>query len=79
MKGINIMKPTILNAVSPQYIVDDKGKRTGVVLDVKTFTSMIEELEDLRDIVEAEKILEKGENEEGPTIDEIEKSLDKED
>ena len=74
-----IMKPTVLSTIKPQYIVDSKGKRIGVVLDVKTFTSMVEELEDLYDIMEAEKILAKGEEEEGRTIEEIEKSLHKKD
>ena len=73
------MKTSILAKITPQYIVDDKGKKTGVVLDVKTFASMIEELEDLRDIIEAEKILAKGKKEEGSTIDEIEGSLHKKD
>lgn len=41
--------------------------------------AMVEELEDLYDIVQAEKILAKGEEEEGHTIEEIEKSLNKED
>jgi len=73
------MKPSILNTIKPQYIVDSKGKKTAVVLDVKTFTSMVEELEDLYDVIEAEKILAKGEEEEGRTIEEIEKSLHKKD
>ena len=71
------MKTSVLATIVPQYIVDSKGKKTGVVLDVKTFRSMVEELEDLHDVIEAEKILAKGEEEEGRTIDEIEKSLHK--
>jgi len=71
------MKPSILEKIEPQYIIDDKGKKTGVVLDVATFTSMVDELEDLYDIVHAEKIIEKGNGEKGQTIDEIEKSLNK--
>ena len=73
------MKPSVLNTIKPQYIVDSKGKRTGVLLDVKTFTLMLEELEDLYDIMQAEKILSKGEEEEGRTLEEIEKSLHKKD
>jgi len=73
------MKPSVLSTIKPQYIVDSKGKKTGVVLDVKAFTSMVEELEDLYDIVQAEKILAKGEEEEGRSIDEIEKSLHEKD
>ncbi len=71
------MKPSVLNKITPQYIVDNTGKKTSVILDLKTFASMIEELEDLHDIMEAEKILGKGTEEEGSTIDEIEKSLHK--
>jgi len=73
------MKPSVLNTIKPQYIVDSKGKKTAVVLDVKTFTSMVEELEDFYDVMEAEKILAKGEEEEGRTIEEIEKPLHKKD
>ena len=73
------MKPSVLSTIKPQYIVDSKGKKTGVVLDVKTFASMVEEIEDLYDIVQAEKILEKGESEEGRTIGEIEQGLHKKD
>ena len=69
------MKTSVLATIAPQYIVDSKGKKTSVVLDLKTFTSIVEELEDLYDIMQAEKILAKGEEEEGRTIDEIEKSL----
>ena len=54
------MKPSVLSTISPQYIVDSKGNKTSVVLDVKTYTSMIEELEDLYDIMQAEEILAKG-------------------
>ena len=78
MKGIT-MKPSVLSKIKPQYIVDGRGKKTGVVLDVKAFTLMVEELEDLYDIVQAERILAKGEEEEGRSIEEIEKSLHKKD
>jgi len=73
------MKPSVLETISPQYIVDSKGNKTSVILDVKTFTSMVEELEDLYDTVQAEKILAKGEEEEGRTIEEIEESVRKKD
>ena len=73
------MKTSVLDTIAPQYIIDSKGKKTSVVLDLKTFMAMVEELEDLYDIVQAEKILAKGEEEEGHTIEEIEKSLNKED
>jgi len=71
------MKTSVLATITPQYIVDNKGKKTSVILDLKTFTSMVDELEDLYDILQAEKILAKGQEEEGSTIEEIEKSLNK--
>lgn len=40
---------------------------------------MLDELEDLYDILQAEKILANGQEEEGSTIEEIEKSLHKKD
>ncbi len=55
------MNPSVLNTIKPQYIIDSNGKKTSVVLDVQTFTSIVEELEDLYDIMQAEKLLAKGE------------------
>ena len=73
------MKTSVLEKITPKYIVDSKGNKTSVVLDLATFTSMVDELEDLYDVVQAEKILAKGKEEEGSTIEEIEKSLNKKD
>ena len=73
------MKTSVLATITPQYIVDNEGKKTSVILDLKTFTLMVDELEDLYDILQAEKILAKGQEEEGNTIEEIEKSLNKKD
>ncbi len=67
------MKPSVLDTITPQYIVDDKGKKIGVVLDIKTFTSMVEELENLYEIIEAEKIIKK--KGKRYTLEEVEKSL----
>ncbi len=36
--------------LSPQYITDKKGKKISVVLSIKDFKALIEELEDLEDI-----------------------------
>jgi hypothetical protein len=69
------MKVSVLSKMAPQYIVDDKGNKTSVVLDLKTFTNMVEELEDLYDAIEAEKVLACGKEEEGSTLDDLEKSL----
>ena len=71
------MKTSVLETITPQYIVDDSGKRTSVILDMKTFNLIMEDLEDLYDIREAEKILAKGEEEKGRTLEEIEESLRK--
>jgi len=73
------MKASILSTITPQYIIDNNGKKTGVLLDLKTFTSMLEEIEDLQDVIEAEKILSTGKDGEGRTIEEIEGSLNKKD
>ena len=66
------MKPSVLTGLKAKYIVDSNGKKTGVLLDLKTFKSIIEELEDLQDVVNAEKVISKGKRERGKTIDEIE-------
>jgi hypothetical protein len=67
------MKTSVLETLAPQYIVDSTGKKTSVVLDLKIFSLIIEELEDLQDIREAEKILAKGKKEYGRTLEEIKK------
>jgi len=35
-----------------KYIIDSRGRRTGVILDIKTFEEMMEDLEDLRMMAE---------------------------
>lgn len=35
-----------------EYIVDENGNKTAVIIPIKAFKDMIEELEDLRDIEE---------------------------
>lgn len=40
------MKPSIPKIV-PQYITDAKGNKTGVILDIKTFNLLLEEMEDM--------------------------------
>lgn len=37
-------------AVHPQYIKDSNGKKSMVILPIKEFTTIIEELEELEDI-----------------------------
>lgn len=36
--------------VQPKYITDDTGKKISVILSIKEFRSIIEELEDLEDV-----------------------------
>jgi len=71
------MKTSLLETITPQYIIDTTGKKKSVILDLKTFNLIVEELEDLHDIREADKILAKGKKEEGRTLEEIEKSYRK--
>lgn len=54
------MKKQLLE-ISPKYIVDSSGKKTGVVLDISTFEQILENLEDLYFALKAEKVLEQGE------------------
>jgi predicted DNA-binding protein len=43
-----MLKPkTLLSAITPQYIIDKSGKKTGVILDIITFEQLIEEVEDM--------------------------------
>ncbi len=49
-----------------RFVVDENGKRVGVLLDIKEYERMIEELEELEDIRaydEAVAELERGEDE----------------
>ena len=73
------MKTSILDSLTPHYIVDAAGKKIGVILDVATFKLMLEELEDMHDARHAEILLAAGEEEEGRTLDEFEKALHKKD
>jgi peptidoglycan hydrolase CwlO-like protein len=71
------IQSTLLDTIKPQYIVDDSGKKTSVILDLKSFNSLIEELEDLYDIRQAEKIISEGTKSRGKTLEELQKSLNK--
>ena len=42
-------------SINPKYIMNVKGKQTGVVLTVKEFNELIEAYEDLQDIAAYEK------------------------
>ena len=47
--------------ISPQYIVDESGKKTGVLLDIATFEQMVESLEDFYFGLEAAQALQEDE------------------
>ena len=52
--------------MSVRYVVDENGKRVGVLLDIKEYERMVEEIEELEDILayrEAKAALESGEDE----------------
>jgi PHD/YefM family antitoxin component YafN of YafNO toxin-antitoxin module len=42
--------------VSARYVVDENGKRVAVLLDIKEYERMVEELEELEDIRTAEEV-----------------------
>ena len=52
--------------MSVRYVVDENGMRVGVLLDIKEYERMVEELEELEDIRaydEAKAAIESGEDE----------------
>ena len=46
--------------IDPQVVLGDQGQPVGVFLKMKDFTKLIDELDDLYDVVKAERIIEKG-------------------
>jgi len=72
LKGI-AMKKSVSPTLKARYVVDSKGKKTGVLLDIKLFERLLEELEDLYDITKAERIIEK--KGKRYTLKEVEQSL----
>ena len=47
------MKTTANKAPYPgSYIVDDKGRKKSVILDIKTYEELLDDLEDLRLVAE---------------------------
>ncbi|HSH80928.1 MAG TPA: hypothetical protein VLA19_20545 [Herpetosiphonaceae bacterium] len=50
----------------PQFLVDTQGNTTAVLLDLETYNALVEaaeELQDIRDYVEAKRALDAGEDE----------------
>jgi hypothetical protein len=40
----------IANLKQPQFIVDEKGNRTGVILDIQSYQELLEAAEELDDV-----------------------------
>ena len=38
--------------INPQYLVDDKGEKTGALLSMKEYQMLMQRLEDLEDMLE---------------------------
>jgi hypothetical protein len=38
---------SLLSKITPQYIIDKAGKKTGVILDIVSFEKLLEEIEDI--------------------------------
>jgi PHD/YefM family antitoxin component YafN of YafNO toxin-antitoxin module len=41
-----------MSAMQEQYVIDDKGKRTGVILSLKRYEQLMEDLHDLAVVAE---------------------------
>lgn len=48
---------TPLSKITPQYIVDKAGNKTGVILDILAFEQLLEEIEDIYFGAKAHKAL----------------------
>lgn len=59
----------------PQYITNEHGKRTAVILNIKFYNALTEELEDLHDTLRAERAIAK--TKKLITLEELEKKLRK--
>ena len=57
----------------PRFLIDENGKPVAVQLDIKSYEALIEELEDLYDVKNAEKIMSK--KTKIHTFEDLEKSL----
>jgi PHD/YefM family antitoxin component YafN of YafNO toxin-antitoxin module len=50
------MKNTCMLSVHPQYITDNNGKKISAIIPMKEFKTMMEELEELEDIKQYDKV-----------------------
>ncbi len=71
------MRPSfssLLSNVKAQYIVNKTGKKMGVILDMKQLKTLFDEIEDLYDMAQAERVIaKKGKK---YTLKEVEESSD---
>ena len=44
--------------INPQYLIDDKGQKTSVLLSIKEYRHLMQCLEDLEDILEMDAAVE---------------------
>ena len=61
------------STIHPRYIINERGDRTEVILKVNEFNALIEELEDLYDVLKAERVLAK--DDQVYSLEDIKKSL----
>jgi PHD/YefM family antitoxin component YafN of YafNO toxin-antitoxin module len=54
---------------TPQFITDNNGKKLAVVLPIKEYNKLIEELEDLEDVKEFDKAMKKNKRKEAMPLD----------
>jgi predicted DNA-binding protein len=66
-------KNPLENEITPQYIIDKKGKKTAIILSIKTYEKLLEEFEDLYLGRVAQEILKN--DTEVYTLEEVEKEL----
>lgn len=64
---------SVLEEIQAQYIVDEQGKKTGIILKIETFKKLIEELEDLHLGAMAKTALNAGE--ESHDLEEVKKEI----
>ena len=44
--------------IKPKYVVDEKGRRTAVVLSIKDYRALMQRLEDLEDALDLDQAVE---------------------
>jgi len=54
---VTIAKPKRSRRKPPQFVVDEKGRRTGVLLTLRQYQALLQRIEDLEDIRAAKKAL----------------------